>query len=187
MKNGIWMTMILIGLMSFHAVCAPPCRAQGQAATPEELVASYSSLADVILGAKKAERHLILSILATTYRQAEAALAQAKTSIQTGKDARSEIETLAALVAQLGNEGDAAVAGIRKRLLEGGHHHNAAGEQQGIYDEGFVIVTRAAKKVFLDSAAEIGKLGTSPDAGVLNTQWQKVQAQYEELVKVEGS
>lgn len=77
------------------------------------------------------------------------------------------------------------MAGIRKRLLEGGHHHNAAGEQQGTYDEGFVIVTRAAKKVFLDSAAGIGKLGTSPDAGALDAQWQKVKTQYEELVEAE--
>jgi hypothetical protein len=154
--------------------------------TPEELVASYNSLADVILGAKKTERHLVLSILAVTYSQAEAALDRAKRNIQAGKDARSDIEGLAALVAQLGNEGDAAVAGIRKRLLEGGHHHNAAGEQQGIYEEGFVVVTRAAKKGFLARAAEIGKLAAAPDAGALSTQWKKVQAQYEKLAGVEA-
>ena len=57
-----------------------------------------------------------------------------------GADATAEIERLAALVAQIGNEGDAAVAAIRKRLVEGGHHHHASGEQQGIYDPGFVIV-----------------------------------------------
>ena len=77
------------------------------------------------------------------------------------------------------------MAGIRKRLVEGGHHHNAAGERQGAYDEGFVIVTRAAKKVFLDSAAAIGRLGGSPDPEALDAQWKKVQAQFSELMESE--
>lgn len=186
MKNGTWIVTMLMGLMSFHAGFAARSNAQEKPATPKELVAAYDSLADTILGAKQTERHMILSILAATYSQAETTLEKAKAKIQAGEDARSEIETLAALVAQLGNEGDAAVAGIRKRLIEGGHHHNAAGEQQGIYDEGFVIVPRAAKKVFLDAAREIGKLATAPDAGTLGAHWQKVVTQYRELVEAEG-
>jgi hypothetical protein len=55
----------------------------------------------------------------------------------------------AAEMALFANEGDNAVAGIRKRLVEGGHHHNAAGEEQGIYEEGYVLVTREAKKKML--------------------------------------
>ena len=96
--------------------------------------------------------------------------------------ALAEIEKLASLVSQLGNEGDGSVAGVRKRLLEGGHHHNAQGEQQGIYDEGFVVVTRAAKKVFLDAAGRIGKLAAAPDAAALETEWQKVSRQFSELM-----
>jgi hypothetical protein len=185
MKKGRWMVTIFAGLVSAHLGLAVPARAQEKPATPEELVAAYDSLANTILDAKKAERHMVLSILSATYRRAETTLEQAKTKIRAGEDARSDIEALAALVAQLGNEGDAAVAGIRKRLIEGGHHHNAAGEQQGLYEEGFVIVTRAAKKVFLGCAGEIGKLGTAPDAGALDVQWQKVATQYGELVKPE--
>ncbi len=41
-------------------------------------------------------------------------------------------------MALFANEGDNAIAGIRKRLVEGGHHHNAAGEEQGIFEEGYV-------------------------------------------------
>jgi len=151
--------------------------------TPKELVAAYENLADTILAAKKTERELVRSILASTYNHAEAVFARAKSKIQAGQDARSEVEGLAALVGQLGNEGDAAVAGVRKRLVEGGHHHNAAGEQRGIYDEGFVIVTRAAKKVFLDAASDIGKLAGSPNASALESQWQKVKPQFAALEK----
>lgn len=150
--------------------------------TPPELVRSYETLADVILGAKQTEKNLVAAILATTYGHAQAALAQAKADIQAGRDARASLERLAAFVSQLGNEGDAAVAGVRKRLLEGGHHHNAKGEEQGIYDEGFVIVTRAAKKVFLDAAGEIGKLVRSPDVGALDKIWSKVEKEYKSLL-----
>ena len=95
--------------------------------------------------------------------------------------AKTAVEALASDVGQLATEGDNAVGAVRKRLLEGGHHHNAAGEAQGIYDEGFVIVTRTAKKAFLGSATAIGKLARSTDAGALDAEWKKVQKQFEAL------
>jgi len=147
------------------------------------MVATYETLADTILGAKKTEHNLVKSILSATYRHAEATLATAKASISSGKDTKTAIEKLAALVSQLGNEGDAAVAAVRNRLLEGGHHHNAEGEKQGIYDEGYVIVTRAAKKVFLDSATRIGKLAMAPDAKALDAEWAAVSKQFNDIVK----
>jgi hypothetical protein len=162
-------------------------RAEGahppMASTPEELVAAYDSLTDTILASKQTERNLVFSILAMTYRHAEAAMGRATPLLHGGQDARAEIETLAALVSQIANEGDASVAGIRKRLVEGGHHHNAAGEQQGIYDEGFVIVTRAARKSLLDSAGRIGRLGRGAGADSLETEWKEVSRQYDALMK----
>lgn len=156
-----------------------------EAETPEDLVTSYESLADGILALKATEYNLVRSILATTYLHAQATLNTVKSKLGTGESARTDVERLAALVSQLGNEGDAAVAAIRKRLLEGGHHHHAAAEQEGLYDPGFVIVTRAAKKVFLDAATEIGKLASSPQAGALDAQWSKVQRQFDELMEAE--
>jgi len=171
--------LVLVASLALGAV---PTSAQMQAATPPDLTSAYSSLADVIIGAKGTERHLVLAILDVTYRHAEVLVKQTRTAIEAGEEAHSQLETLAALVAQLGNEGDATVAGIRKRLLEGGHHHNAAGEQQGIYEEGFVVVTRVAKKAFLACATEIGRLSAAPDADALDAQWKKVQTQYLALV-----
>lgn len=166
-------------------VTAGVATAATQSNTPPELVKTYASLADTILGAKQTEAELVRSILSAAYRHAETTLAKAKKKIESG-NAREEIEALADLVSQLGNEGDAAVAGIRKRLLEGGHHHNAAGEQQGIYDEGFVVVTKAARKVFLDAASRIGKMAAAPDARALETEWQAVEKQYQALMKPAG-
>jgi hypothetical protein len=152
-----------------------------EAVTPTPLVEAYDSLADAILAAKKTEWNLVHSILATTYSHAEAVMAEAKGKLEAGKDAKADIETLAALVAQIGNEGDASVAAVRKRLLEGGHHHHSNAEDQGVYDEGFVIVSRAAKKAFLDAAGRIGKLGRSAGPGDLDREWQAVEQEFRKL------
>jgi hypothetical protein len=155
--------------------------AQAESGTPQQLVQTYDSLADAILAAKKTEWNLVHTILATTYGHAEAAAKEAMTKLEAGQDASASIERLAALVAQMGNEGDAAVAAIRKRLVEGGHHHHASGEQQGIYDPGFVIVTREAKKGFLEASKKIAQMAKSPQASALKAQWESVQDQFRAL------
>ena len=147
--------------------------------TPQALVDTYDSLADTILGAKKTEWNLVHSILATTYMHAEGIFAKAKATSAAGGDFGADVERLAELVAQLGNEGDAAVAAVRKRLLECGHHHNAAGEEQGLYDEGFVIVTRAVKKALLDSARKIGQ--SRKDFSAVEAEWGKVSKEFGKL------
>jgi hypothetical protein len=176
--------MVLMLLVAMAALRSPVSAAGPETTgTPEQLVATYRSLADTILDAKKTEWNLVSSILAATYRHAEVTLGQARGEIQGKKNAKANLEKLAALVSQLGNEGDASVAAVRKKLVEGGHHHHAAEEQQGIYDEGYVIVTRAAKKVFLDAAGQIGKSAQAPNLAALNAEWLKVQNQYAALMK----
>ena len=73
------------------------------------------------------------------------------------------------------------MAAVRKRLLDGGHHHNAAGEEQGLYDDGFVIVTRAAKKSFLEAAMRIGKMSKGATADGLGQEWKAVGAEFKKL------
>ena len=119
--------------------------------TPRSLVASYDSLADVILGAKKTEAHLVRAILDGHRSAASAAMAK-------GDAARAAAE-----IALFANEGDNAVGGVRKRPLEGGHHHHAADEAKGLYEEGYVIVTRAAKKECLAASMDLQK--AADDAG----------------------
>jgi len=160
----------------------PRLTAQRGGTTPVELVRCYDSLATTILSVKETESNLVQAILASTYSHANGICRRAKEDIVAGRDVTQSMETLADLVAQLGGEGDASVAAIRKRLLEGGHHHNAAGEEQGIYEEGFVIVTRAAKKEFLTAARNIAQLGGKPTAAALDAQWQTVAKQYNALV-----
>jgi hypothetical protein len=104
------------------------------AETAKPLADTYTTLADTILGAKHTEKHLVTAILNHHATAAHSAFAA------------GQWEEAAAHMALWASEGDNAVGGVRKRLLEGGHHHNAEGEAQGIYEPGFVVVTIKAKQ-----------------------------------------
>jgi hypothetical protein len=170
-------------LLSFGA--ASPQGGAPAGATPQEMVATYNTLADAILAVKKTEANLVRSILGATYAHARIQLERARAAIK-GNDAKGSqaaLENLAAAVAQLGTEGDSAVGAVRKRLLEGGHHHNAEGEAKGIYDQGYVVVTRAAKQAFLDASKSIGALARAPKADALEAEWKKVETAWAGLMK----
>lgn len=153
--------------------------------TPPEMVAAYQTLADAILAVKATETNLVKSILAATNGHAHAELMRAQAAIKSNdmKAAGAAIENLAAAVGMLASEGDAAVGAVRKRLVEGGHHHHADGEAKGIYDTGFVVVTRVAKQAFLDSSHALAQLSHAPKAEALQAEWAKVQATFDGLMK----
>ena len=163
-----------------------PAAAQAAPATPPEMVATYNALADAILAVKRTEADLVRSILAATYAHAEVQVGRAQRAISAGDaaGARTAIEALAADVGHLATEGDASVAQVRKRLIEGGHHHNSAGEAQGIFDEGFVVVTKAAKQKLLELSRSVGQMAAAPKADALNAQWAQVKAVYAGLMKM---
>jgi hypothetical protein len=155
------------------------------AGTPAEMVSTYNTLADGILALKETEANLVRSILSAAHAHAQVQLARARTAIAANDaaGARAAVEALAADVAQLGTEGDNSVAAVRKRLIQGGHHHNAAGEAQGIFDEGYVIVTRAAKQKLLASSRAIGQMAGGPKLPALEAEWKNVEAVYADLMK----
>ncbi|HZJ72365.1 MAG TPA: hypothetical protein VFF36_15635 [Planctomycetota bacterium] len=162
-----------------------PAQDKIDTATPPALVASYNSLADAILAVKATEANLVRAMLDGGHAHAKALLAQAQAAIDAGKkdEAKLRIESLAALVAQLGAEGDNAVAGVRKRLLDGGHHHNAEGEKQGLYEPGYVIVTKTAKANLLAASKAIAQVASAPDKAALDKAWASVDSAWAEISK----
>lgn len=175
---------LALGIVAFGGTQGP-ARAEGPIGTPTEVVATYNSLADGILALKRTEENLCRSILATANGHGHAALDRAQKAIAAGdaKAAQAALESVAADVAQMGTEGDNAVGAIRKKLIEAGQHHNSAGEAQGIFDEGFVIVTRAAKAKLLDSSRVFSQQARAPKADAVDAEWKKVQAVVQELLK----
>jgi hypothetical protein len=182
MKISRSVLLLGLGAAGAAALAFTTLRAPSDTATPAQLVASYDSLADAILAVKTTEANLVRAILAGTYAHAQTAAERAKAALSAGDaaKARPELETLATLVGQLATEGDNSVAGVRKRLLEGGHHHNAEGEAQGIYDEGYVIITKAAKKTLLDSSKAIAG---AKDGPALSAAWAPVESTMPGLIK----
>ncbi len=160
-------TVLLCTLLTLVAAApaASPLQAQE---TPETMVEAYDGLADSILGLRQAEKGFVQSILEYHYRQAKAAMKA------------GEHEDAAAQMALFATEGDNAVAGIRKRLLEGGHHHHSSDDlEEGIYEPGFVIVTREAKEQILATA---GALRQADGEDAAKTAWKDFKAVVDELL-----
>ena len=119
--------------------------------TPKNTVDAYDSLADAILAVKRTEASFVRSML-DGHRHGAAAYMRA-----------GDYERTAAEMALFANEGDNAVGGVRKRLLEGGHHHNADGEAKGIYEPGYVIVTKKAKQRALAASTALRRAQTDAE------------------------
>ena len=116
--------------------------------TPPTMVASYDSLADTILAVRQAEYDFARALLDGHRHAAEVLMGN------------GQFDRAAAEMALFANEGDNAIGGVRKRLLEGGHHHNAAGEERGEFEPGYVIVTRDAKQRALELSRELRQAKT---------------------------
>jgi len=141
--------LVMLLVAGLATLATAPAGAQE---TPDSMVSAYDALATSILGLRHAETDFVKTIL-------EYHLHAAKTAMKAG-----EVEDAAAQMALFANEGDNAVAGIRKRLLEGGHHHHSQAEEDaGIYEPGYVIVTREAKEKILAAASALRRAGD--DAG----------------------
>ena len=176
---------LVIAVVCGLAVASPAMAQDHASGTPPEMVATYNALADAILAVKNTEDALVRSILGATYAHAGIELGRARAAIKANdaKASQAAIENLASEVATMASEGDNAVGAVRKRLLEGGHHHHADGEAKGIYDPGFVVVTRAAHQQLLDASRAIGQLAHAPKADALEAEWAKVQAAWSGLQK----
>ena len=183
MKKFLAVAVVLIA-----AFAAMPAHAQE---TPAPMVDTYSALADALIGLNQAEVAFMRTLLETHYGHAQAAAM------------KGDYAGAAAQMALVANEGDNAIAGIRNRLIEGGHHHHHAdgeghhhADQEGhhaddagshhadddndsAYDLGFIIVTKAAKTVMLEAATAMRSAG---DEAAAMGAWEKFAAVYGELM-----
>jgi hypothetical protein len=158
--------MIVIAL-AIAALVAPAAPATAQE-TPGSMVAAYDTLAKVILEVRQAEKDYVRAILDGHFHGA-------KMLMKRGAHAEAAAE-----MALFANEGDNAVGGVRKRLIEGGHHHNAAGEEAGIYEPGYVLVTKEGKQKMLAASTAMRQ---AADDDARKQAWQDFAAVAEELLK----
>jgi hypothetical protein len=159
MRNKCLIMFVLLGTMATFAWSQE---------TPKSTVDTYDALADTILSVKRMEKNFIRSLLDGYRHGAEAYMKS------------GDFRSAAAEIALFANEGDNAIGGVRKRLVEGGHHHHADDEAKGIYDPGFVIVTRKAKQQALAASAALRAAKTDEER---NKAWQQFVAVADSLLK----
>ena len=133
MKLALLTASVLVTAFGLRHVGAPQ-------ATPKPTVTCYSSLADSILALHTTEADFVRAMLDAHYTAARL------------NHEHALHEQAAAEMALFANEGDNAIGGVRKKLLDGGQHHNAEGEAQGIYEPGYVIITKKGKEGMLAAA-----------------------------------
>ena len=184
MRRHAQTAALRLRLTGAAAMAALLLAAPAFAETPAEMVATYRSLADGVLALKQTEKDLVRSILAAAYAHAGAQRERLVGALAANDTAAAHkaIETLAAAIAEIATEGDSSVAAVRKKLIDGGYHHNAAGEAQGIYEPGYVIVTRAAKAKLLESSRAIAQMRSKPDAAVVDAELARIQPVVRDLL-----
>ena len=119
--------------------------------TPPAMVKTYDTLADIILSIDALEADFARAVL-DGHRHAAAAMFE-----------RGDFAGAAAQMALFASEGDNAMGGVRKRLVKGGHHHHADASKEGVYEPGYVIVTREAKKKVLAASAALRRAKTDAE------------------------
>lgn len=175
---------LAVAILALAAFVALPAQAQQ---TPAPMVETYSALADAILGLNQAEVAFMRTLLETHHGHAQAAAM------------KGDYNAAAAQMALVANEGDNAIAGIRNRLIEGGHHHHHADgeghhhadeeghhaddagshhsddDSESAYDPGFIIVTKVAKAAMMEAATEMRSAG---DEAAAMAAWEKFSRAY---------
>ncbi|MBI5434168.1 MAG: hypothetical protein HZA52_15145 [Planctomycetes bacterium] len=132
--------------------------------TPKATADTYGSLADTILAVKRTEANFVRALLDGHHHAA-------LSFHQRGNSERASAE-----MSLFANEGDNAIGGVRKRLLEGGHHHNADGESKGLYEAGYVVVTKKAKEQLLAASAAMRAAKTDAERSAAWTQFDAAAA-----------
>lgn len=155
---------LVISALATLALLGVPASAQE---TPESIVTAYEALADTILAVRAAEHSFVRALLDGHLHAAEVRFRQ------------GNWESAAAEMSLFANEGDNAIGGVRKRLLEGGHHFNAEGEEQGVFEPGYVVVTVEAKQALLAASAALRQ---ATDVDARQSAWDEFSSTAQDLL-----
>jgi hypothetical protein len=157
-KITAWMLAAVVALVGISAYAQE---------SPANMAATYSGIADAILALRQTEADFVRSLLSAHRRAAEQYYRA------------GDFEMAAVEMVLFANEGDNAIGGVRKRLVEGGHHHNAEAERRGMYDTGFVVVTREAKQEIMAAATTVRQTSSADER---DAAWGRFQARADGLL-----
>jgi hypothetical protein len=169
-----FVSILLVG------ICAAGLQPSGSPATPHAAaVETYEHLATAIIADRNAEDSLVKGILlqhlAMARRSLQAALEAA------GGDRATYLESAAAQITNIANEGDKPVQAIRQRLLKAGHHHHTDAETQ----EDYMFVDSGEKQQLLALARRISRLGSDATEAEIRAAERELASLFDDVMAPE--
>ena len=187
MKLGVHVLLAAVAVVAVASLCPAPAAAQAApTGTPTEMVATYNSLADGILALKKTEDNLVRSILAATLAHGQGALARAQRAIARRATPRPPPRRSRRSPPTRRSSGPRATtpsARCASGCSRAATTTTPPARRRGIYEEGYVVVTRKAKTQLLESSRAIAGMAAAPKADALAAEWKKVEGVVDELMK----
>jgi hypothetical protein len=157
--------LIPIAIVSALLLALQQGRAQAPGApktdSPEQVAAStYEHLATAIIEIEKTEDELVKSILIGYHTAAQNHL---RAAIRDAQGRSANLESAAAEIADIANEGNKPIQAVRQRLAKAGHTHNTDVETKDDY----MFINSREKKDLLALAGRVGRAGADAKASDL--------------------
>lgn len=152
--------VLIVGFIGFQAAHSQAPAAAKADSAGAAAAATYEHLATAIIAIEATEDQLVKSILIGYHSAAEHHL---RAAVRDARGRVGHLESAAAQVTNIANEGDKAIQAIRQRLAKAGHTHNTDVDTKGDY----MFVANKEKKGLLDLASKIGRAGADASAADL--------------------
>jgi hypothetical protein len=152
---GLMALLLTVQMAHSKAPQAPQVDMAGQVAAT-----TYEHLATAIIEIENTEDELVKSILIGYHAAAQGHL---QAAIRAAEGRGGHLESAAAEIANIANEGDKRIQAVRQRLAKAGHTHNTDVETK----EDYMFVSNREKKALLALASRIARAGAEAKASEL--------------------
>jgi hypothetical protein len=152
MRNLIAATLLCATFLTYQVARSQAPQAPRASSAGEVAASTYEHLAAAIIEIEATEDDLVKSILIGYHSAAQGHL---RAAIRDDAGRARHLESAAAEIANIANEGDKRIQAVRQRLSKAGHTHNTDVETKSDY----MFVTNKEKKGLIDVASRIARAG----------------------------
>lgn len=182
MRAALPVTIVGVALLTYQVARsqAPQAEHRVESSTSAGAVAAstYEHLATAIIEIEATEDELVKSILIGYNSAAQGHL---KAAVRDAQGRHGHLESAAAEIANIANEGDKRIQAIRQRLAKAGHTHNTDVETK----EDYMFITNKEKKGLLELAGKIGRLGADAEPAAIEALAAQVDEQFKAAIAPE--
>lgn len=177
-KTLIPTTLICLTFLTYQAALSQAPKAAKSDSASHVAAETYEHLATAIIAIEQTEDDLVKSILIGYHTAADMHL---RAAVRDAKNRTAHLESAAAEIANIANEGDKSIQAIRQRLAKAGHTHNTDVETK----EDYLFVTNKEKKGLVALAARIGRAGADAKASDIEALGAELDALFQKAIAPE--